>query len=123
MKWPWVSRDHLNAAERELQAARIFAETWYQCFKVMDAQYEALLEKYHELVTEAKILPVSKQADMPERSPSLIDQVIREQAPTDPRLKAHLRSYASKLKRDGKSEGDIVLALTAWSTTEPLLTE
>lgn len=115
MKWPLVSRETYDRHTQVLidaQASLIQQNDWLR------DHYEMLFDR---LYPDAS-LPVAS-TPLPDRSPSLIDQVIREQAPTDPRLKAHLRSYASKLKRDGKSEGDIVLALTAWSTTEPLLTE
>lgn len=122
MKWPWVSRSDYDELRGRLACEKAVSEAYQRSYDSQSELFNHVVELWSATFSSAQKPSVSSVATQ-DRSPSLIDQVIREQAPTDPRLKAHLRSYASKLKREGKSEGDIVLALTAWSTTEPLLTE
>lgn len=108
MRWPFVTRATADWLEAGWQRTA-------DLFQAEQRKYADLLHEYTKLRSE----PVPSSPE-PDRAPSLIDQVIREQAPTDPRLKSYLRTYAARLKREGRSEGDIALALTEWSTTEPL---
>jgi hypothetical protein len=112
MTWPWVSRafndfviDQLNAERRE--NLRLYEQI---------GRLGQQLMTVHQRPETPVSTPSSGMVTAP---PSIIDQVIREQAPTDPRLRSHLRSYASRLRREGQSENDIAMALTQWQTTEP----
>jgi hypothetical protein len=116
MRWPCVSR-----ARFDDYIARHLA--FYQRSV---AQYDELLEKYHALAT---LQPVTARearqpADMPERKPSLIDEVIREQAGNDPRLIMHFKTYASKLRNEARVKGEsltdeeLAQQLMNWTSTE-----
>lgn len=121
LRWPWVSRVRYDDLKCQYAAVvRADNASWWSVREELSKerdQYTALLDKYHELATG---IPeqARKPVVMPEREPSLVSSVIREQAGGDHRLSAHLQSYASKLKREGKSSEEIAQSLTDWTSTE-----
>lgn len=114
MRWPWVSR----------RTADWLEEGWRRTCAILDderGKYADLLEKYHALAQPSVPIDAPARAiPIASAPPSIISDVIREQAHGDHRLAAHLRDHAATLRRQGMSEGDIAISLTQWSTTEPV---
>lgn len=82
-------------------------------------RYDALLDRYHAIANPPAPPPSPIQINQRPQA-SFVDQIIRDQAKGDARLTAHLHAYARELKANGNNEDEIGLALTQWSTTEPL---
>lgn len=117
--WPWVSRQVALLRENErlaMENANLRADI------AILARFDALLEKYVAAVSPKTITLTTptESLELPvKREPSIVSQVIREQSGGDPRLAAHLRTYAGKLKREGADENQIAYALGVWVSTEP----
>ena len=59
----------------------------------------------------------------PPRERSEIEVAIKEEAGADPKLRAWFRKRVKELRAEGKSDGDIVLAIRSWESTEASTTE
>lgn len=112
MKLPWVSREAYEAVQDALRIER---------------ENTALLRR--ELFSRPQFMAMDPEPFVPPQPKpvSPITQVIREQtqngARVDHRLASHLRTYAEQLKREGKTEDEIVGALVDWQTSEMIETE
>ena len=94
----------------------------------IQAKYDALVIQTLAMKREGFVSPAPSSPDAPaepvHREPSALSQVIREQAMgpdgrMDTNLAAHLRSYAAQLKREKKTEAEILEAIRdGWRSTE-----
>lgn len=120
IRWPWVSRADYDAACREIGGLENRVQEWRShsdAWKKLYEDQKALVVELLQIAKPKALVPPPSPA--PEREPSIVAQVIREQSGGDPRLAAHLRTYAGKLKREGNSPEEIAFALGQWISTEP----
>lgn len=64
------------------------------------------------VIAPAAITPLSREI-------SAVTLAIREQAGDNPRLAQHYRQLAARLRKEGRSDEEIVAAIGSWVTTEP----
>jgi hypothetical protein len=110
MKLPWVSREQYE----DMRASR-------------DDERENAQELRRELVSALRpavgLTPAGSIAYEPIVAlPDPVRDVIREQAEQDGRLDhqlaSHFRKLARQMKRDGKTDDEIIGALVQWQTSE-----
>lgn len=117
---PWVSRAELDAATSIIghQAVALAAER-----RRRETSEHLCAEWREKFFTEYDRRLKVETANVGVKEPSPVARIIREQAQgpdgrEDLGLARHLRTYASRLRREKKSEDEIVAALVAWQTTE-----
>ena len=109
MTWPWVSRERFDDMRDSRDAERERSQALFR-------ELVAVLHPVVAAVVDDAPAPVVILADP-------IREVIREQAydqsgREDHQLASHLRKYARQLKREGKSDDEIIGALVQWQTSE-----
>lgn len=123
IRLPWVSREQ---HEEAVTLWRRIADAERENAQVLRHENAELLAKYHAVTSPKPVtLTVADGgvATIERAEPSEITKVIREQSETgsgqtDHALARHLRGYARQLKRDGKTDDQIVAALVQWQSTE-----
>jgi hypothetical protein len=115
MKLPWVSRAEYD----QLRVEHIQSQADLLRERLRREAAERAVDRLEETAGRAAIVV----PPLPLAEPSPIARIIREQAQgpdgrEDLALARHLRTYASRLRREKKSEDEIVAALVAWQTTE-----
>lgn len=92
---------------------------WKTRYLAEKANAEAWREMAMKLADALKQpAPVLAAAPITKRKKSGIADAIQRESGGDPRLAGYLRKRASKLKKEGKTEADIIEVLGQWSTTE-----
>ena len=112
MPLPWVSREAYEAVKAVYEAERTEKQS-------LLARYEAL----QALVIERGLQPEPKADNAPAvklepKEPSALELAIQEEAAGDPRLARYFRKEAARMRKEGKSDGDIIDSIRSWVTTE-----
>jgi hypothetical protein len=118
MIWPWVSRE----AYDDIRASRDFERALVNGFI---ERIQSMTQQLVDLNRPAP--PATVFADQTEPIvilPDPVRDVIREQAEQDGRLDhqlaSHFRKLARQMKRDGKTDDEIIGALVQWQTSEAI---
>lgn len=74
-----------------------------------------LLSKYHELRL-AGANPAVKPQFMPAQPPSKVEEAITERAGANGALRRHLSRWAASQQAAGKTDAEIVKAVTVWNS-------
>ncbi len=127
MKWPFVTRSHLEAVERanattmdywKSRAIRLEAERdHYEKAFLRGMDRESIwADKWMALAFPPVVVP----PDIPRQPsvPSVVAQTIKDESGGDPRLAAWFRKRASELRAEGKSPEEIAAQLGTWQSTE-----